>query len=123
MIRFRELDDATTYLEQLGSDDEGPVVLINVFHVAADDVDALEDAWSSDASFMAQQPGYVSAQLHRGVGASTMFVNVAEWRSAGDLRNAFSSPEFQARLQHYPPSTIASPHLFRRIAVPGICPG
>ena len=27
----------------------------------------------------------------------------------------------QDRMSAYPPSTVASPHLFKKIAVPGIC--
>jgi hypothetical protein len=49
------------------------------------------------------------------------FVNVAVWESVADMRNAATSPEFQASLQNYPASAVASPHLFTRVAVPGIC--
>jgi len=32
------------------------------------------------------------------------------------------NPEFTAKLSAYPPSTVATPHLFqKKIAVPGIC--
>jgi len=123
MIELRELDEHVRYLEQLSDETDAPVVLVNVFHVAPEDADALIGAWSDDAAFMARQRGYVSAQLHRGVGASATFVNVAEWSSAAALRDAFSSDEFQASLSRYPSSTTASPHLFRRVAVPGICGG
>jgi hypothetical protein len=34
---------------------------------------------------------------------------------------AATSPEFQASLQNYPSSAVASPHLFTKVAVPGIC--
>jgi hypothetical protein len=34
---------------------------------------------------------------------------------------AFGQPEFQASLAKYPPSTVTSPHLFGKFAVPGIC--
>jgi heme-degrading monooxygenase HmoA len=122
MLALHDLDEHVSYLEQLGADEPGPVVLVNVFRVAPDDADALVAAWSDDAHFMAQQPGYRSAQLHRGIAGSATFVNVAEWDSTADLRAAFSSPEFQQSLGQYPDSTVASPHLFRRVEVPGICP-
>jgi hypothetical protein len=32
-----------------------------------------------------------------------------------------NNPEFQSRLTHYPSSSVASPHLFRKVAVPGVC--
>lgn len=122
MIELREVDEHTSYLEQLRTETSGPVVLVNVFHVAPDEADELVAAWSEDAAFMARQPGYRSAQLHRGLGASATFVNVAEWESASALRDAFSTPDFQASLARYPASTVASPHLFHRVEVPGICP-
>ena len=31
------------------------------------------------------------------------------------------SPEFQARVVNYPDSAIAAPHVFQKVAVPGIC--
>jgi hypothetical protein len=50
-----------------------------------------------------------------------VLVNVAVWESVDAFRRAFSDPEFRARLGDYPPSTVASPHLFTKVAVPGIC--
>ena len=37
------------------------------------------------------------------------------------FRRAFENPEFHAKLGYYPPSAVASPHLFRKIAVADIC--
>ena len=37
------------------------------------------------------------------------------------FRNAFGDPQFQATFARYPDSTLASPHLFQKVAVPGIC--
>jgi heme-degrading monooxygenase HmoA len=119
-MQLREMDEHTTYMRQLQEDD-GPVVLINVFNVAPEDAERLLDAWADDAAFMKQQPGFVSTQLHRGTAGSSTFVNVAEWESAGALGRAFRSPDFQARIAGYPESVVASPHVFRKIAVPGIC--
>jgi hypothetical protein len=41
--------------------------------------------------------------------------------STAHFRQAFTNPEFQSKLAEYPPSAIASPHLFRKTAVEGIC--
>jgi hypothetical protein len=30
-------------------------------------------------------------------------------------------PEFKAKISAYPSSAVATPHLFQKIAVPGIC--
>lgn len=78
---------------------------------------------SNDAAFMKEQPGFVSAQLHRGTAGSSTFVNVAEWESARALGAAFSSPEFQDRIMRYPAGAVATPHVFEKVAIPGICSG
>ena len=46
---------------------------------------------------------------------------MAVWESAQALGRAFGSPEFQARAALYPGSTVAAPHVFTKVAVPGIC--
>jgi quinol monooxygenase YgiN len=119
-MQLREMDDHVTYLEQLQEDD-GPVVLINPFNVAPDDTAGFLEAWTDDAAFMKQQPGFISAQLHQGTAGSATFVNVAVRQSARALGLAFSSPEFQARVARYPDSAAAAPHVFKKVAVPGIC--
>jgi hypothetical protein len=50
-----------------------------------------------------------------------VFLNYAVWESVAAFRAAFSQPEFQQALSKYPDSAVASPHLFRKIAVPGVC--
>ena len=119
-IKLAELDDRVTYGQQL-QQETGPVVLINTFNVAPEDAERLLAVWAEDAAFMKQQPGFISTQLHRGIAGSTTFVNVAVWESAGALRSAFASPDFQAHVAHYPNSTVTKPHLFEKVAVPGIC--
>jgi len=119
-MRLREMDDQVTYVEQL-QHAEGPVVLINQFNLAPGDTERFLEVWADDAAFMKRQPGFISAQLHRGTAGSTTFINVAVWESTGALGRAFSSPEFQARAARYPERTVAAPHVFSRIAVPGIC--
>jgi quinol monooxygenase YgiN len=121
-MRLREVDERVTYRQQLEADD-GQVVLINQFNVAPDDVERFLEVWADDAAFMQQQPGFISAQLHRGTAGSTTFVNVAVWESASALGRAFGSPEFQVRAARYPDSTIAAPHVFKKLAIPGICVG
>ena len=68
-----------------------------------------------------RQPGFISAQLHRGIGGSRVFVNYAVWESTAHFKRAFTNPEFQSKLGQYPPSAVASPHLFSKVAVPGMC--
>ncbi|MEM7444400.1 MAG: antibiotic biosynthesis monooxygenase family protein [Pseudomonadota bacterium] len=120
MLQFEELDDSVTLADQMEAD-EGPIVLINLFTVAESDEQALLDAWAHDAAFMKTQPGYISTQLHRGLAGSSTFLNYAVWESAAAFRAAFTNPEFQSRIDHYPNSTVASPHLFRKLAVTNHC--
>jgi heme-degrading monooxygenase HmoA len=119
-MKLEEMDAAVTLRSQLG-DDAGPVVLINKFTVDPSDAKALQEAWAADAAFMKRQPGFISAQLHRGIAGSGTFVNYAVWESVESFARAFAQPEFQAGLTRYPASTVAQPHLFERLAVPGIC--
>jgi heme-degrading monooxygenase HmoA len=115
-----EMDERVQLAEQL-SHEVGPVVLINTFKVAAEDADALLEAWAADAAYLKAKPGFISTQLYRGIAGSGVFVNHAVWESVGAFRNAFGDPQFQATFGRYPDSTVASPHLFQKVAVPGIC--
>jgi heme-degrading monooxygenase HmoA len=120
MPNFIEMDQTVTLADQL-KDQGGAVVLVNTFVVPPEDADRLLAAWAADAAIMKRQPGFISTQLHRGVAGSGAFLNYAVWESVAHFRAAFMNPEFRARLGDYPESTSASPHLFRRVAVPGIC--
>lgn len=120
MPHFVEMNPDVTLNDQL-REDVGPVVLINTFVVPSDDISAFLAAWTADAAVMKRQPGFISTQLHQGIAGSGTFLNYAVWESVAQFRSAFADPEFRARLTDYPAGATASPHLFRRIAVPGIC--
>lgn len=117
---LRPLDPTCPIDRQLGLD-VTPVVLVNLFTLDAADEPAFLAAWRADAAFMKRQPGFISTQLHRALGESATYLNYAVWESTADFRAAFSHPEFRASLGAYPSSSIASPHLFQKVAVPGIC--
>ena len=120
MVDFKPLDPEFPIDRQLGAE-TGPVVLVNLFTVDAADQEALIKAWKDDALWMKKQPGYISTQLHKAVGESSMFLNYAIWDSVTDFRAAFSNPEFQAALSHYPSSAVTAPHLFEKLAVSNCC--
>ena len=122
MPKFIEMDGAVTLADQL-KDEGGAVVLVNTFVVPPEDADRFLTAWAADAAIMKRQPGFISTQLHRGIAGSGAFLNYAVWESVAHFRAAFMNPEFRARLAEYPESATASPHLFRPVAVPGICVG
>ena len=120
MLKRIEMDDRVGLADQLAGE-VGPVVLINTFRVAPEDVDQLLDAWAADAAYLKTKPGFISTQLHRGIAGSCVFLNHAVWESVGAFRAAFGDPRFQETFARYPDSTVASPHLFQKVAVPGIC--
>ena len=119
-LSLRPMDAAFPIDRQLAVD-ASPVVLVNVFTLDKADEGALLKAWRHDAQFMKEQPGFISTQLHRAIGESPTYLNYAVWESTAAFRAAFSNPEFHNRLSKYPASTIATPHLFKKVAVPGIC--
>ena len=120
MSTLRPLDPAFPIDRQIALD-AAPVVLVNVFTLDAADEPAFLETWRDDADFMKRQPGFISAQLHRAIGDSPTYLNYAVWETNADFRAAFSHPEFRAKLSTYPASAVASPHLFQKVAVAGIC--
>jgi heme-degrading monooxygenase HmoA len=120
MPTFREMDSHVTYGAQLRQD-TGPVVLTNILSVDPPALDGLIDVWAADAEYMKAQPGFIATQLHRGTAGSGTLLNVAVWESSAALRVAFLSEAFQQRLAAYPDAATVSPHIFERVAVPGIC--
>lgn len=120
MAKFKELDTTVTLADQMQAQD-GPIVLMNVFTIAPSDEDALLRAWAHDADFMKAQPGYISTQLHKGIAGSSTYINYAVWQDIESFRNAFTNPEFQERIGHYPSSAVASPHLFKKLSVANHC--
>jgi heme-degrading monooxygenase HmoA len=120
MSLLRPLDPAFPIERQLAID-ASPVVLVNVFTLDKSDEQAFLKTWEDDAAFMKRQPGFISTQLHRAIGESPTYLNYAVWESTAAFRAAFMHPEFRAKLSLYPSSAVASPHLFQKVAVPGIC--
>jgi heme-degrading monooxygenase HmoA len=120
MSLMRPLDPAFPIERQIAID-ASPVVLVNVFTLDEADEQTFFNAWQDDAIFMKKQPGFISTQLHRAIGESPTYLNYAIWESTADFRAAFVHPEFRAKLSTYPSSAVASPHLFKKVAVPGVC--
>lgn len=120
MPQLRPLDPAFPIDRQIGLD-AAPVVLVNIMTLDKADEEIFLKAWQNDAAFMKRQPGFISTQLHRAVGDSPTYLNEAVWESIADFRAAFTHPEFRAHISAHPASAVASPHLFQKVAVPGIC--
>jgi heme-degrading monooxygenase HmoA len=120
MAKFIEMDDRVKLSSQL-EEGVGPIVFVNKFTVNSEDVDEFLKAWEADATYFKSQPGLISAQLHKGIGGSGIFINYTIWESTAQLKRAVNNTDFQTRLSKYPASTTISPHIFKKVAVPGIC--
>ncbi|MCK1735016.1 antibiotic biosynthesis monooxygenase [Bradyrhizobium sp. 138] len=120
MAQLRPLDPNFPIERQLGID-TSPVVLVNVFTLEEADEQSFLQVWQEDAAFMKRQPGFIATQLHRAIGDSPTYLNYAVWESTAHFRAAFTHPEFRSKISAYPASAVASPHLFEKVAVPGIC--
>ncbi len=120
MSHRKPLDEKFPIQRQLEID-ASPVVLVNVFTLDAADEAVFLQVWKDDAAFMKRQPGFISTQLHRAIGESPTYLNYAVWESTEAFRAAFTHPEFISKLSAYPSSAVASPHLFQKVGVAGIC--
>jgi hypothetical protein len=121
MARFVDMDERVGIFAQM-DEDISPVILINKFSVNPEEFDMFMKGWAAEAEKFKEQPGFISTQLHKGIGGSGTFVNYAVWESAAHFKKAVSVVmDPQDRMSAYPPSTVASPHLFKKVAVPGIC--
>jgi quinol monooxygenase YgiN len=120
LVKLVEMDEKVKLSTQM-EEDTAPVILINKFSMKEEDVDEFLRAWAASAEIMKRQPGCISAQLHRGIGGSFVFLNYAVWESTQHFKKASNNPEFQSSLEKLPASVVASPHLFNKVVVPGIC--
>ncbi|TFV30887.1 antibiotic biosynthesis monooxygenase [Bradyrhizobium frederickii] len=120
MSLIRPLDPSFPIDRQIAIE-ANSVVLVNLFTLDKADEAAFLKTWQDDAAFMKRQPGFISTQLHRALGDSSTYLNYAVWESTAHFRAAFTHPDFLAKIATYPASAIASPHLFQKVAVPGIC--
>lgn len=124
MLNHIELDPTLALFDQFENPINEPVVLINMFNLAnPNDTEHFKRAWQEDAEFFKAQPGYISAQLHHGIGDSQMWMNYAVFESAQAFGATTRQPQFKPLRAVYPDSATAHPHLFRRVRIPGICTG
>jgi quinol monooxygenase YgiN len=121
MVKIVEADEKAMLNVQLEADIGGAVILLNKFTVQPEDVDEFLRVFQATTKVMKQQPGFISAQLHRGIAGSSTFFNYAVYESVEHFKRAFNTPEFRSTMAKLPPNTIMSPHLFKKVAVPDIC--
>ena len=126
MAKFVEMDERTKFKDQTEEKIGGQIILINKFNVHTDKVEQFLKDWAEDATAFKGQKGFVSAQLHKGIGKSSVFINYAVWESIDHYKEAvnkivFSSEPRSALLKYDDNSLVISPHLFKKVAVPGLC--
>jgi heme-degrading monooxygenase HmoA len=126
MAKFVEMDDRVKFKDQIEEKMLGSVILINKFNVKPNKVEQFLRDWAEDATNFKQQPGFISTQLHKGIGKSCVFINYAVWESIEHYKKAinkllFSSQSQSPLLKYGDKSLVISPHLFTKIAVSGIC--
>jgi heme-degrading monooxygenase HmoA len=126
MAKFVEMDDRVKFKDQIEEKIDGSVILINKFNVAPGKVEQFLKDWGEDATNFKQQPGFISTQLHKGIGKSSVFINYAVWESMEHYKKAINKILFRSKsqsplLKYDDESLVLSPHLFKKVAVPGIC--
>ena len=126
MTKFVEMDNRVKFKDQIEEKIDGSVILINKFNVEPGKVEQFLKDWGEDATNFKQQPGFISTQLHRGIGKSSVFINYAVWESIEHYKKAikkilFSSKSQSPLLKYDDESLVLSPHLFKKVAVRGIC--
>jgi heme-degrading monooxygenase HmoA len=127
MARFVEMDERVKFKEQIEEKGiDGQVILINKFNVDPDKTEQFVKDWGEDAINFKKQSGFIYAQLHKGIGKSSVFINYAIWESLEHYKEAinkllFSSETHNSPLLKYDDnSLVISPHLFKKVDVPGI---
>jgi quinol monooxygenase YgiN len=129
MVKFVEMDERVKFKEQIGEKINGSVILINKFNVKPDKVEQFLKDWTEDAKGFKQQPGFISTQMHKGIGKSSVFINYAVWESLEHYKEAVNKIIFSSDTpspilkydKYNDESLVISSHLFKKIAVPGIC--
>jgi quinol monooxygenase YgiN len=129
MVKFVEMDERVKFKQQIAEKINGSVILINIFNVEPDKVEQFFKDWTEDAKGFKQQPGFISTQMHKGIGKSNVFINYAVWESLEHYKEAVNKIIFGSDTpspilkydKYNDESLVISSHLFKKIAVPGIC--
>jgi heme-degrading monooxygenase HmoA len=123
MLKNIEMDEKVSLSTQLQQNVSGGVVLIITYTVSSEDEDQFVRTWASAAEITKKTSGIISSQLHKGIAGSHVFASYHVFESTEAIRQQYSNPEFPAKLSEYPASVVGSTHVFKKVAVPGICVG
>ena len=121
MAKLVEMDEQASILTQM-EEHVGPVILIEKINVDPEEFDQFLKAWATETNRFKKEPGFILTHLYKGIGGSNTFIVYTVWESAEHFKMAVSRLiDPHDRLSAFPPSTVASPHLFKKVSVPGIC--
>jgi glucose-6-phosphate isomerase len=121
MAKIVEMDERVAVFTQM-EEDVGPVILINKFSVDPNEFDQFLKAWANEAKKFKEQPGFISTQLHKGIGGSGTFINYAVWETVSHFKKAVSNViDPKNPVSAFPPGATVSPHLSKEVAVTGLC--
>ncbi|KAF2441397.1 antibiotic biosynthesis monooxygenase [Karstenula rhodostoma CBS 690.94] len=120
-----QLDRSTTFVEQLSHQPtSGPIVLINVISIPPKaNVESFLHTWRQSAEVLKAAPGYISTQLHRGIGDGNFLINYAVWESNETLKNGLNLPAFRKVCEEFPEGTEFRASVVEKLAVDGVCVG
>ena len=91
MAKFVEMDERVKFKEQIEEKEiDGQVILKNKFNVDPDKTEQFVKDWGEDAINFKKQSGFISAQLHKGIGKSNVFINYAIWESLEHYKEAIN---------------------------------
>lgn len=128
MIKFIEMDKNVTINDQIKEEQENKngdsVILINKFDISPDKIEQFLKDWVETSSLFEQQPGFITTELYKGIGKSSVYISYQVWKSIDDFKKGSSSvlnsDDVNSRLAKYNDSLVISSHLFRKAVVPGI---
>ena len=128
MIKFIEMDKNVTINDQMVEEEENKnadsVILINKFDVDPNKIEQFLKDWAETSSLFKQQPGFITTELYKGIGKSSVYISYQVWKSIDDFKKGSSSvlnsDDVNSRLAKYKDSLVISSHLFRKAVVPGI---
>jgi quinol monooxygenase YgiN len=123
MVKNIEMDEKVPLSTQLQQNVNGGVVLIITYNVNPEDEVQFVKTWAAAAEITKKTSGIMSSQLHKGIAGSHVFVSYHAFESTEAIRKQYSNPYFPAKLSEYPASLVGSTHVFKKVAVPGICVG
>ncbi len=126
MVKFVEMDDRVKFKNQIEEKIDGSVILINKFNVEPNKVEQFLKDWEEDATNFNNNQDLFLHNCIKGFGKSSVFINYAVWESIEHYKKAinkilFSSESQWPLLKYDDESLVISPHLFKKIAISGIC--